>query len=130
MARPDNLARRPAPQMVTAVQQQVTLREGPLPSPADFAAYNAVLPNAAERIMAMAEREMVQRHAQENATRSAETRMAARAQGFAFIIALAVILGSILAILQDKSLAGLSALIAVLATLAGVFVVGRRKQSP
>jgi hypothetical protein len=50
-------------------------------------------------------------------------------QIFGFIIAMTVIVGGFVLIFQGKDLTGISAIIASLVALAGVFVLGRRKQS-
>ena len=42
------------------------MHEGPLPAPAEFAGYGEVLPDAPERILAMAEKEQEHRHQMEN----------------------------------------------------------------
>lgn len=52
---------------VSTVQSQSY--SGPLPQPRDFAEYNATLPGAADRILAMAERESEFRHADAKAAR-------------------------------------------------------------
>lgn len=46
---------------LTRTETRVTTHAGPLPSPEDFAYYNQTLPNAAERIMAMAEKQQQSR---------------------------------------------------------------------
>ena len=42
------------------------IHQGPLPAPMDFAAYGDVLPDAPERILAMAEKEQEHRHQKDN----------------------------------------------------------------
>jgi uncharacterized membrane protein len=51
------------PQAGQAVQrsQSVTVRQGPLPTPEELFQYNQLIPGAAERIIAMAEREQAHR---------------------------------------------------------------------
>lgn len=44
------------------VSVQAVMHSGPLPSPDVFAGYESVLPGAADRIIAMAESEMIHRH--------------------------------------------------------------------
>lgn len=66
-------AARPAPPPATAAQQGTVVqhverreivesRSGPLPTPEDFAKYDAALPGAAERILKMAEDEQGKRN--------------------------------------------------------------------
>lgn len=52
-------------QEVNASITHVEQWSGPLPSPDSLARYNNVLPDAAERIMSMAEKEMEHRHKKE-----------------------------------------------------------------
>src|SRR3954471_19352404 len=49
------------PRLFQIVQESIRFRSGPLPDPADLAAYNAVIPNGADRIMKMAEAQSTHR---------------------------------------------------------------------
>lgn len=60
-------------QILTVHQQHVEL-SGPLPPPHVLADYDAAVPGAAARIIAMAEREMAHRHLQESAATEANVR--------------------------------------------------------
>jgi hypothetical protein len=40
---------------VTVERHEISMRRGPLPDPAELAAYNEIIPNGADRIMRMAE---------------------------------------------------------------------------
>ena len=61
-------ARQPGPQV------QIVSREGPLPAPEELHAYNQLVPGAAERIIAMAEREQATRHNSDDLAQRADIR--------------------------------------------------------
>jgi len=60
--------------------------EGPLPPSAEFGRYNEILPGAAERILAMAEREQEARLAAQKAVIDKEYRLRRHGQIYALII--------------------------------------------
>lgn len=51
----------PAAQQLTVQQRQIKTHSGPIPDPETLAAYDAILPGAAERILGMAERQQISR---------------------------------------------------------------------
>lgn len=64
---PDDQQRQPqterTPRQVrAAVSMEVSAWKGPLPAPDDLRAYNEIIPNGAERIVAQFERETLHRH--------------------------------------------------------------------
>jgi uncharacterized membrane protein len=99
-----------------------------LPHPALLAKYNEVIPNGAERIMAMAERQSIHRESLEAQVVAGNVASQARGSHYAFIICLVTIVGGFVLIGMGKSIIGVSAVIGSLATLAGVFLVARRGQ--
>jgi len=106
----------PPPQANTSiatVTQSVSFT-GPLPPPGLLARYNEVIPNGAERIMAMAERQSAHREALETAVVSGNVASQARGSHYAFIICLVTILGGFALIATGKSIYGISAVIASL----------------
>jgi len=81
--------------VVTTQVHQVKQWQGPLPSPDDLARFNEIIPDGAQRIVAMAENEQKHRLAHEAAVLDANRREARRGQYFgtglsAFAIAGAV----------------------------------------
>jgi uncharacterized membrane protein len=72
--------------------------EGPLPRSREFAGYEQVLPGAADRILAMAEKESEHRRENDNKLVSASVKYSGRGQVFAFIISLISITGVVLSI--------------------------------
>ena len=68
------------------VRRQMVSYEGPLPPSAEFGRYNEILPGAAERILAMAEREQEARLAAQKAVIDKEYRLRRHGQIYALII--------------------------------------------
>jgi uncharacterized membrane protein len=102
---------------------------GPLPPPDVLARYNEIVPQGAERIIAMAERQSAHREALEKKVVFGNSSSEKMGAIFAFILSLATILGGIWLIHDGKSSSGLVAILGNLAALAGVFVYSRRKQT-
>jgi uncharacterized membrane protein len=113
--------------LATLTHQSVSY-SGPLPHPALLAKYNEVIPNGAERIMAMAERQSIHRESIEAKVVAGNLASQARGSIFAFIICLVSLIGGFALILTGKSVDGLVAIISSLAALAGVFVYGKYQQ--
>lgn len=103
--------------------------QGPLPPPAVLAEYNSVLPGAADRIIGMAERQSSHRQDLERNVVNGNIRAEGVGQRNAFILGVITILGGIGLIALDKSSEGLVAIVVAFTALAGVFIVGRYKQS-
>ena len=112
-------------------QQQITAFSGPLPHPADLEHYNRILPGAAERIIAMAEKQS--RHRQDLESKVIVSDIISSRLGliFGFIVGLGgIISGAIIIILSGQIVGGLISFTS-LAALVGVFVYGsqqRRKE--
>ena len=101
---------------------------GPLPPPEVLAKYNDALPGAAERIIAMAESQLHHRQGLEKAVIEANCKVQKSGPIYGFIICMTAILGGMYLVYVGKSTQGLAAIISALASLAVVFVVGRKKQ--
>jgi len=119
----------PTPQAtaIATLTQSVSF-SGPLPPPGLLARYNDVIPNGAERIMAMAERQSAHRESLEAKVVEGNVASQARGSNYAFIICLTTIVGGFVMIGMGKSIYGISAVIGSLATLAGVFIFAKRGQ--
>src|SRR5688572_27353543 len=74
--------------VIRVVQQIKNVHLGPLPDPDTLRAYAKVIPNGAERIMALVESESRHRHAQEARLVACETRRITRGQWMAFVLTL------------------------------------------
>ena len=112
---------------ISSVTQSISF-SGPLLPPALLAKYNEVIPNGADRIMAMAERQGAHREALEAKVVAANVASQARGSHYAFIICLVTIVGGFVLIGIGKSIIGVSAVIGSLAALAGVFLIAKSEQ--
>jgi len=90
--------------------------------------YNQAFPNAAERIVEMAEGQSKHRQDLEKSRVLADINNEKRGQWFAFALALLMFVGAFLLVWQGKSVAGLTLLIAEIATLVGLFIYGKESK--
>jgi uncharacterized membrane protein len=101
---------------------------GPLPPPEVLAKYNEAVPDAAERILAMAEKQNAHRQALESKIVQANISSQTRGSYFGFIVAMTAILGGIYLVIEGKDGQGLAAIITSLAALTTVFIIGKRQE--
>ena len=101
----------PAPSQGTVRAVRMSF-SGPLPHPQVLAQYNEAVPDGAERVFRMTEKQAQHRQGLE-----------VRAQVFAFVLGLISLLGGIALIALGNSVEGLVALVAAIAGLGGAFVV-------
>jgi uncharacterized membrane protein len=87
---------------------------GPLPHPDYYERYAAIIPNGAERIIAMAEREQTQRHLMERFGMAS-----------AFVLALVFLVAGSILVLSGHDQAGTVIITGTVLGLAGVFITGR-----
>lgn len=113
--------------LATLTHQSLSF-SGPLPPPGLLAKYNEVIPNGAERIVAMAERQSAHRESLEAQVVTGNVASQARGSIFAFIICLIALLGGFALLFTGKNVDGLVAIISSLTALASVFVYGRYQQ--
>ncbi|MFP5205242.1 MAG: DUF2335 domain-containing protein [Acidobacteriota bacterium] len=114
--------------MATVTHQSVSF-SGPLPHPALLAKYNETIPNGAERIMAMAERQGAHRENLERMVVEGNVKSQARGTTYAFILCLVALVGGFALLFTGRNGAGLASIISALAALASAFIYGRYKQS-
>ncbi|MBI3941216.1 MAG: DUF2335 domain-containing protein [Acidobacteria bacterium] len=107
--------------------QQLTF-SGPLPPPSMLLKYNEVFPGCGERIVAMAESQSNHRQDIEKSVVKSNIRNESRGQLFAFLLALAAIIGGFFLVAIGKDVAGLSIIITDAAVLAGTFIYKRVSQ--
>jgi uncharacterized membrane protein len=88
-----------------------------------------VIPNGAERIMVMAERQSIHRESLEAQVVAGNVASQARGSHYAFIICIVTIVGGFVLTGMGISVIGVSAIIGSLATLAGVFIISKREQT-
>ncbi len=110
------------------IQASRTQFIGPIPPPEILSKYNDALPNAAERIVAMAESQMKHRQALEYMVLSSNCKVQQRGPIYGFIISMFAIGGGIYLIHTGKDISGLATIITSLAALVGTFVYGKITQ--
>ena len=108
------------------VAAQLSYWSGPTPSPDVLREYDDIVPGSAERIIAMAERQSEHRRALETIAVKGGSTRAFMGSVFGFIIGMSAVLGGIYLATQGQELGGYSLVLGTVATLAGVFVYGRR----
>lgn len=106
------------------VQIQKT-HSGPLPDAETLEHYARIIPNGAERVMAMAEREQSFRHEYSNKVSKRQLNQISRGQWLGFIIACIGLVGGIFLSYNGKETSGLSTIIGSMVLLAGAFITGR-----
>jgi len=111
-------------QAMMRVSQQYSFF-GRLPPPEVLEKYNQAMPGLDERIITMAEQQG--RHRQEiEKTSNAFVQKVGPLLGF--IVAMTAVIGGIMLVLKGKDGYGLAAIITALASLAGVFIYGKKQQ--
>lgn len=103
-------------------------RSGPLPPPNELQKYNEIIPNGAERLMALYEKQVEHRIELEKTVIKADVKKQTLGQIFAFIITMVITIAGVVLLLCDKRIEGLTSIIVALASLVGVFVYGVRSQ--
>jgi uncharacterized membrane protein len=101
---------------------------GPIPPPSLLTQYNEIIPDGANRIMAMAERQSAHREAMEAKVIEGNIRSQGRGNIFAFIIVLIALLGAFVLLFTGRNMAGRSTFVVSIATPAGLFLVTRNRQ--
>ena len=115
MAEPVDLdTKQPPTRPVRRVTASISAFQGPLPPPELLERYNQIVPNGADRIVAMAESQMLHRQSLESAVVLGNIKAQSGGQTKAFILGLIAILGGIGLIAFDKNSAGLAAIMTFL----------------
>jgi uncharacterized membrane protein len=94
---------------------------GPLPPSGEFARYEQVLPGAADRILAIAEKEAEHRRANQDQLVDASIKYSGRGQIFALVIAVLAIAGIGLSIYFSAPLAAIAPAIIAITGLTSIF---------
>lgn len=117
------------PGVISLVQHQTSMFQGPLPPPSMLADYEDILPGAAERILALTEKEQNGRLSSRDRALNGEISKDTRGQWMGFVITFTVlIIASVFAWRGNTVFAG--TLIAIdLIGLATVFVIGRQPKN-
>ncbi len=132
MSKDDKLRRRLAQQNRPTGTFQITASgvqySGPLPHPDILIKYNEALPGAADRIIAMAEKQSDHRQTLEAAVVASNCHAQKSGPIYGFIICMSAIIGGTYLVAIGKQATGLAAIITALASLAVVFIYGKTKQ--
>jgi uncharacterized membrane protein len=96
--------------------------EGPLPPASEFEHYERVCPGAADRILAMAEKEESHRHETEDRIVNSVIKQTKVGQVFAFSIALGSLGTVIASLIMDRPFGAIAPAILALTSLAAVFI--------
>jgi len=112
-------------------KQQAVLAEahffrGPIPHPAVLAQYNSVLPDAANRIIGMAERQETHRQTMERHVIEEDMKRSKLGLWLGFVLALIFGIGAIYLLSIGKSLEGLATIFTTVGTVAGGFIIAHR----
>ena len=102
--------------------------QGPIPPPEILAGYEGVIEGAADRILTMAEEQSKHRKKLEEIVIRGGSRNQVVGMIFAFILSLVIVGSGALLIYNDKSLEGLSLIVADVVALAAVFLYGKNAQ--
>lgn len=117
---------------ISKVQQQIKIQgasfQGPLPHPNDFAQYDTVLPGAAERILAMTEKQASHRQNIEYMVLRSDGRRAWVGTVFAFLLGLVGLTVSGYVIVQGHDWAGAGMGGATLTSMVTSFIYGSSKR--
>lgn len=111
------------------IERKITAHHGPLPQWEDLERYGQIIPNGADRIMSMAERQQQHRMSLETKAIGEQLSQSKLGQVFGLIIGLTAIVGGVLCIMQGHEWSGAFLGGGGLTGLVSVFVLGRKKQS-
>lgn len=101
---------------------------GPLPDPETLTAYNSIIPNGADRIMQMAEKQLEHRIDLENIVASSRESQSKRGQVFALIIAITFAGAGVFSIIKGYQIPATIAWGTTLVTIVSTFIHGKKHQ--
>lgn len=112
----------------TLTQAQFTIeqRSGPLPDPATLREYESILPQAADRIFSLAEREQVFAHTYNLNEQKARGRATLLGQVFGFVLGILGVAGAVVLSVYGKELGGVAIFVGAVGTLIFTAVWGKR----
>ncbi len=108
---------------------QFEAHAGPLPHPELSAAYERVLPGAADRIITMAERQQTHRHELESVAINGGSARARQGLAAGFVVTLAFLLASVWLVSTGHDVGGGVIGTVDLVALVSIFVIGQKSQS-
>ena len=101
---------------------------GPLPPPQILAKYGEIIPDGAERILAMAERQEEHRHQMEKAIVEAEIQQSRLGLILGFVVVMTMGIGGMVLIWHGSNVNGLAIVLTALGGLLGSFLYSVKKQ--
>jgi uncharacterized membrane protein len=105
--------------VVRRAQFQQTIHQGPLPAPESFAAYERVLPGAADRILKMAEQQATHRQGLERSALNGDIVKSMMGTILAYLTFGGAMVGAVYLLLHDKPIQSLAALVTALGAAFG-----------
>lgn len=115
--------------VIERYEESSQIYEGPLPPASELIKYNEAHPDAANRIIAMAEKEQDARLTNTTYMLREDAKTKKRGQYMGFLIALIVLVGGMLLLLQGRALEGFTTLVGAVATLVLIFISGKSQGS-
>ncbi|OLU46600.1 hypothetical protein BO225_05365 [Dubosiella newyorkensis] len=125
----DKLSPRQRNLVIERYEESSQIYEGPLPPASELIKYNEAHPDAADRIIAMAEKEQEARLVNATYMLREDAKTKKRGQFMGFIIALIVLGGGMFLLSQGRALEGFTTLVGAAATLVFIFISGRYQGS-
>lgn len=121
----------PPPQRREIIQTLVSIKHhsGPLPDAETLTQYDSVIPNGADRIMTMAEKQQDHRIDLEKLAVSSQLSQSRTGQIFGFIISLVIIACGTYLAMNGHEKTGMVLIGTTLVALAGIFVLGKFTKS-
>lgn len=111
------------------IERKITAHQGPLPQWEDLEKYGQIIPNGADRIMTMAEKQQDHRMSLETTAITEQLTQSKRGQTFGLFIGLTAIIGGVACILLGHEWSGVFLGGGGLTGLVSVFVIGKNKQA-
>lgn len=135
----DDLSKNERGKIIQRVTEELTISSGPLPPASEIQRYENACPGAADRIIAMAEKQLEHRTSMEKSVleyefktneseRSKEFKLSLFGEVAAFLLCAGVIASAIVCLIVGFDFVGLSSLILALGYLAAVFIGSKKNQ--
>jgi uncharacterized membrane protein len=119
---PEVVSNTQAPSRIVKRRGSVSFFRGPLPPAEELAKYNQIIPNGADRIMAMAEKEQSHRQNVESIVVNSVSSQNKRGQWFAYSMAILAIFYSAYLINLGRDWFGISVICGDFLVIAGAFI--------
>jgi len=114
---------------ITQAKQELSIHSGPIPPPEQLIRYNDAAPNAADRIIKMAEEQLEHRRMLETTALKVQARNSTLGVVFGFILGMTTILCGTALSWHGSQLAGFASVLLGLASLVGVFVYQKKSKN-